>query len=130
MPSTSIVKLSVPAEARFARAVRMTASNLAVCCDMSVDDVEDVRMAAEEGFVYACATRPATCDIGFGLAPDGMTADFSLGDEDPDEATDPSGEPQPIDLVEVLLGAVCDDFNISEDGRTLHLSKRMGVQHA
>ena len=46
MPSTSIVKLSVPAEARFARAVRMTASNLAVCCDMSVDDVEDVRMAA------------------------------------------------------------------------------------
>ena len=59
-----------------------------------------------------------------------MTADFSLGDEDPDEATDPSGEPQPIDLVEVLLGAVCDDFNISEDGRTLHLSKRMGVQHA
>ena len=75
MPSTSIVKLSVPAEARFARAVRMTASNLAVCCDMSVDDVEDVRMAAEEGFVYACATRPTTCDIVFGLAPDGMTAD-------------------------------------------------------
>ena len=106
MPSTSIVKLSVPAEARFARAVRMTASNLAVCCDMSVDDVEDVRMAAEEGFVYACATRPTTCDIVFGLAPDGMTADFSLGDEDPDEAADPSGEPQPIDLVEVLLGAV------------------------
>ena len=77
MPSTSIVKLSVPAEARLARAVRMTASNLAVCC-----------------------------------------------------ATDPTGEPQPIDLVEVLLGAVCDDFNISEDGHTLHLSKRMGVQHA
>ena len=38
----------------------MMAANLAVCCEMSVEDVEDVRMAAEEGFVYACATRPET----------------------------------------------------------------------
>ena len=34
-----IVSLSVPAEADFARAVRMMASNLAVVCGMNVDEV-------------------------------------------------------------------------------------------
>ena len=55
------VRLSVPAEASFARTVRMMAANLAVVCDMSVDEVEDVRMAAEEGFVLCCATAPDSC---------------------------------------------------------------------
>ena len=45
------VCLTVPAEPGFARIVRMTAASLAVTCDMGVDEVEDARMAAEEGFV-------------------------------------------------------------------------------
>lgn len=113
------VQLSVPAEAEFARSVRMMASTLAVCCDMSVDDVEDVRMIAEEGFVYACATAPASVDVAFALSGAGMAMDFALGEEEPEDAS--------IDLVEVLLGAVCDVFQISEDGRCLHLEKRAGA---
>ena len=115
------VRLRVPAEAGFARSVRMTASTLAVCCDMSVDDVEDVRMVAEEGFVYACATSPEAVDVSFSLAPDAMIMDFSLGEEEPDDES--------IDLVEVLLSAVCDVFSVSEDGRVLHLVKRAGDAH-
>ena len=68
MTEEKSVRLSVPAEPEFARVVRMTAANLAVLCDMNVDDVEDLRMAAEEGFVYSCATRPATCDVSFAIA--------------------------------------------------------------
>ncbi|MGI6230735.1 MAG: ATP-binding protein [Tractidigestivibacter sp.] len=124
------VTLNVPPEAQFARTVRMTAANLAVCCGMNVDDVEDVRIAAEEGFVYACATRPQTCDIAFELASDKMDMDFTLGEEDPDEASDASGEPQPIDLIEVLLDAVCDDYSLGPDGMTLHLSKKIGAENA
>ena len=52
----SVVRLCVPAEARYARSVRMMASSLAVVSGMGIDDVEDVRMAAEEGFVYNCVT--------------------------------------------------------------------------
>ena len=51
MPTTQ-VNVTVPALPEFARSVRMMAANLAVVCHMSVDDLEDVRMAAEEGFVY------------------------------------------------------------------------------
>ena len=107
------VRLIVPAEAAFARTVRMSASALAVCCDMSVDAVEDVRMVAEEGFVYSCSTAPEAVDVTFSLLPGGMTMDFSLGGQDP--------EGEGLDLVEVLLSAVCDVFSVSEDGRTLHL---------
>lgn len=112
------VRLVVPAEAEFARTVRMSASTLAVSCGMSVEDVEDVRMVAEEGFVYCCATAPDEVDLSFSLASGSMTLDFSLGERDPDDDA--------LDLVEVLLSAVCDVFSVSEDGRTLHLVKRAG----
>ena len=110
------VRLCVPAEAAFARTVRMTASTLAVCCDMSVEDVEDVRMIAEEGFVYACATEPDDVEVTFTLAKGVMEMDFSLGEVEPQDDS--------IELVEVLLDAVCDEFFESEDGTALHLSKR------
>ena len=45
--------LEVPPLPRYARVVRMTAANLAVIAGMNVDEVDDVRMAAEEAFVYA-----------------------------------------------------------------------------
>lgn len=115
------VSLCVPAEADFARSVRMTASTLAVCCDMSVEDVEDVRMIAEEGFVYACATALERVSVTFSLEGSTMGIDFELGEREPADES--------IDLVEVLLSAVCDVFSVSEDGRVLHLVKRAGDAH-
>ena len=108
--------LRVPAEAAFARSVRLTAAALAVSCDMSVEDVEDVRMIAEEGFVYACATEPDGVEVTFTLAKGVMEMDFSLGEAEPQDDS--------IELVEVLLDAVCDEFFESKDGTALHLSKR------
>lgn len=113
-----IVSLSVPAEAKFARCVRMTAATLAVNCDMSVDDVEDIRMIAEEGFVYACATAPQAVDISFALSAGTMSMNFSLGETEADDSE--------TELVRILLLAISDEFRISEDGRTLVLSKSDG----
>ena len=75
-----IVSLSVPAETGYARSVRMLAANLAVVSGLGIDDVEDVRMAAEEGFVYSCATGPDRCDISFTLGQGEVAIDFGLGD--------------------------------------------------
>lgn len=118
------VRLCVPAEASYARVVRMTASNLAVLCEMGVDDVEDVRMAAEEGFVYACCTRPEQCVVSFDLSPEQVRMSFSLGEADADESSETD-----LDLVELLLAAVCDDFGVTEDGSMLSLVKKV-VAHA
>ncbi|RVU98641.1 ATP-binding protein [Coriobacteriales bacterium OH1046] len=114
---TARIELSVPAEAVFARSVRMMAANLAVCIDMNVDDVEEVRMAAEEGFVLSCATKPGICAIGFTLSDQGIAMDFSLG-----TALEDTGE---LELARLLLSAVCDEFAIDRASAKLHLMKRV-----
>ena len=102
----------------------MCASSLAAVAGLSVDDVEDVRMAAEEGFVYACATGQDCVSCSFALDADELIMDFSLGEDlgaaDADES---------LDLVEVLLDAICEDFGITEDGRTLSLILATGGAH-
>ncbi len=113
--------LRVPAEAAFARSVRITAAALAVSCDMSVEDVEDVRMIAEEGFVYTCATAPESVEVRFSLERGRVTMDFSLGDTEPSDDS--------VDLVRVLLAAVCDEFAFEDDGSTLHLVRASGESH-
>ena len=118
--SEQIVRLSVPPQPSFARSVRMMAASLAVACDMSVDDVEDVRMAAEEGFVYSCATDPASCDITFVLSAGEVRATFALGPHEADTEDDALG------LAELLLSAVCDEHGLSEDGTQLVLVKKAG----
>ena len=75
----SHVSLGVPAQPAFARSVRMMAANLAVLCSMSVEEVEDARMAAEEAFVYACATGLDMCSISFDVSDDQLSMSFELG---------------------------------------------------
>lgn len=122
------IKLTVPAEADYARAVRMTAASLGVVCEMSVEDIEDIRMAAEEAFVVSCATKPGTCDISFDLEGGSLAMDFSLGDHDPAEGSDQE-ELQALDLAELLLEAVSDECDYTEDGKALHVVKRSAAKH-
>lgn len=121
----SRVGLSVPAEPSFARSVRMMSASLAVLCSMSVDDVEDARMAAEEAFVYACATRPGTCDISFLVSDEKLVMTFSLGGE---VANEP-GLAEQAGLAKVLLSAVSDSFEISPDASVLQVTKLAGAVH-
>ena len=57
------VTLTVPARGEYARTVRMTAAELAARIGMSYDEVDDVRMAAEEAFVYAVDHADDTSEI-------------------------------------------------------------------
>ena len=51
--ATCPITLSVAGDPRLARLVRMTAANVGALCSMSVDRIEDIRMAAEEAFILA-----------------------------------------------------------------------------
>ena len=63
--SQDIVTMTVPAKGAYAKTVRMTAAALAARLDMSYDEVEDVRLAAEEAFVYAADTVAEGEDLTF-----------------------------------------------------------------
>jgi serine/threonine-protein kinase RsbW len=103
----------------------MMAANLAVLCSMSVDEVEDARMAAEEAFVYACATRPASCDMTFCITGDSLDMAFSLGDVVP---TEDETLAEQVGLAELLLSAVSDSYEVV-DGSELRVTKLVGVVH-
>ena len=120
----SVSRLCVPAQPSYARVVRMCAASLAAVADLTLNDVEDVRMAAEEGFVYACVTGQDEVEVSFSREGDELTMDFSLGDDLGAVDADDS-----LDLVEVLLDAICEEFGITEDGRTLSLVLRAGGGH-
>ena len=72
------ITLSLAADPSLARLVRMTAANVAALSSMSVDRVEDVRMAAEEAFIYACSVEEgATVDISFAVDAQHVRDGFS-----------------------------------------------------
>ena len=119
-----VIRLSVPPIARFARPVRMMAASLATVSSMSVDDVEDLRMAAEEGFVYACATAPSSVDIEFVVAEGSVRMGFALGTAEPDLEGDPA-----LSYANLLLAALCDSYEVDASAHVLRLAK-MGGDYA
>lgn len=120
--------LKVPALPRYARVVRMTAANLATIAEMNVEEVDDVRMAAEEAFVYACATGvDGTLEVTFSLSADGLSMDFGLGDQ---AVTEDTNEPAFV-YSAFILEAMCDECVITDSPRsTMHLFKKIGGRDA
>jgi len=122
------ITLTVPAKSEFAKTVRMTAAALVARTSMSYDDVEDVRMAAEEAFVYAVETLPAESEVHFDFAvsDDSLEIDVALGSEMP-SSDDDDAEASAAYAV-FILESVCDayEFASDENGAHLHLVKRAG----
>lgn len=108
MSSTnSTVKLTVTADPHLARLVRMTAANVATLSSMSVDRVEDIRMAAEEAFVLACAVAPGSdVPISFTFDADAVSMLFDLEGSSFDAASDAESAV----YADLILGAVCDSY--------------------
>jgi serine/threonine-protein kinase RsbW len=122
------VTLTVPARAECALTVRMTAAELAARIGMSYDEVDDVRIGAEEAFVYACecAGDPAEVTFSF-LVEEGVL----------------SAEVRPLPAccavegarsasegyAEFILRSVCDEFEVchEEGSCILKLSHRAAV---
>lgn len=106
--SSAPITLTLNADPSYARLVRMTASNAGLLSSMSMDRVEDIRMAAEEAFIYACtvqAGHPLT--ISFLVTDEGLTMRFQLG---VDEFSEPDPENPTSLYADLILGSVCDSY--------------------
>lgn len=123
-PMTERVSLEVACEPRLARLVRMTAANVAMLSSMSVDRIEDIRMAAEEAFVCACSVMPGDMlTISFEVDAEHVAMTFELGDVDI-EAAFATTEGAYADLI---LSAVCDSYSRDASPAALHLNLRADV---
>jgi len=122
------IELTVPGRAEYARAVRIIAATLASRSGMSIDEVDDVRMALEEAFLLACARIGADGPVTFRFDVDDDRIDVCVGplpasgDGDRDEE---AGQR----YSRFILEAVCDTFQLDTDGPTcfVRLTKLAGA---
>jgi len=118
------ITLTVPTRGEYAKTVRLTAAELASRLGMSYDEVDDVRIAAEEAFVYAsqCIGEDGEATFTFLVSPDSLEIVAGpLRDAR-------SVEEAPGGYAEFILRSVCDEFEIerSDEGCSLRLCRRAG----
>lgn len=129
--SSDRVTLTVPARSEFAKTVRMTAATLVSRMGMTFDEVDDVRMAAEEAFVYAVDSQPVDGDVHFEftISNEQIDIDVALGQANA-ETTDEVE--RNAAYATFILEAVCDSYQFvsDESGAHLRLVKRAGTVDA
>lgn len=125
MSNATHIALSVSCEPHLARIVRMTAANVAALSNMTLDRVDDVRMAAEEAFIYACATAP---DDGLAIEFDVDSAHVAMTFQlSADAFAGPSSEDPTAVYADLILGSVCDVYEKRESPARLHLDLKADV---
>lgn len=113
------IELNLAADPHLARLVRMSAANVAMLSSMSVERVEDIKMAAEEAFIFACAAAAGSdLSVAFAADSDGVAMDFSLKGSVFEISQDGDASAAYADLI---LASVCDSYEKSDDASVLHL---------
>jgi len=122
-----LITLTVPAKNEYAKTVRLTAAALVSRMGMTYDEVDDVRIAAEEAFVYAVDTLPSDAEVRFefSVSEDQIEIVVPLGSEDP--SSDEEAERRAA-YATFILQSVCDSYEFASDenGAHLRLVKRVG----
>ncbi len=113
------ITLTVPARSDYAKTVRMTAAQLASRLGMTYDQVDDVRIAAEEAFVYACELVTEDAEVTFAFRVTETELDVTVG---PLPACDDEAEASASEgYAGFILKSVCDEFSLVRGGGICHL---------
>ena len=121
--TTCPITLSVAGDPRLARLVRMTAANVGALCSMSVDRIEDIRMAAEEAFIFGCTA--VDCDdisIKFDVDESHVGMTFTFGDQATVDEDD-----QAAVYAELIRASVCDSYEKTTAPLTLSLDLKADI---
>ena len=82
------IHLTVPAQATFVALVRTSAAHLGAHINLSVDQIEDLRLAVDEAFAAVLCESDESVDITFECDTDSITATLTgpRGASEPDKA--------------------------------------------
>ncbi len=128
MPADRIT-LTIPSRAEYAKAVRMTASALVSRTGATYDDLDDMRIAAEELFVYACDHADEESEVTIEFLIDGDDVSMSVRLPQGTRATDEDAERRAA-YATFILQSVCDHYQLSSDleGQHLKVRKRLSAE--
>jgi serine/threonine-protein kinase RsbW len=111
------VEVRVPASVAFVSTLRLTAASLAARCDLTVDDIEDLRLAVDEAcaLLLPHAVAAATLDATFRLADGELAVDTSVRSRD-------AAQPNREGFAWTVLGALASSVDVAQDGDRLTIS--------
>ncbi len=112
MTENDSVVVKVPARGEYARTVRLASAELASRTGMTIDDVEDVRLAVDEAFVYA-STRAASDHLTFSFLLSSDLLELEVGPLLLPVGTDDEDGPDDR-YSRFILEAVCDEYEAFE----------------
>jgi serine/threonine-protein kinase RsbW len=114
------VEMRVPADVVYVSTLRLTAASLAARCDLTIDDIEDLRLAVDEAcaLLLPHAADGTTLDARFVLGDGKLTVESSVRSAD-------TAEPDRHGFAWTVLGALATTVEVGQlDGRlTITVSK-------
>ncbi len=116
------ITLNLPTHTEYAHSVRLTAASVAVVNHMSVEEVEDVKMAAEEGFILSCLSGIDSCTITFEVEPSALVMKFTLGDDNIEDFEE-------FMYADMLLGTLCQEYKREDSTVSVKIVKLEDVMY-
>lgn len=124
------IELTLPAEPRMLLIIRLITAGVTARAGLTVDAVEDVKMAVEEA--CNCLLRCACCDslkLVFTMA-DGVLRMRVEGFGDPKGGAAPAGDCDEVQVIRYILESMVDDAHVIYDGSALsaiEMAKSLGA---
>ncbi len=115
--SGDTVEMRVPAAVAFVSTLRITAASLAARCDLTVDDIEDLRLAVDEAcaLLLPHAGPASTLDATFHLSQGRLAVDTSV-------VSDDAAEPDRDGFAWTVLGALASSVDVARVGERLTIT--------
>jgi serine/threonine-protein kinase RsbW len=112
-----VVEVRVPAVGSYVATLRITTASLAVRCDLTIDDIEDLRLAVDEAcaLLLPHASEGSTLDARFQLAAGRLEVATSVH-------TDDEAEPDRSGFAWTVLGALATAVEVSNRDGQLTIS--------
>jgi serine/threonine-protein kinase RsbW len=119
-PDGDAVEVRIPADVVYVSTLRLTAASLAARCDLTIDDIEDLRLAVDEAcaLLLPHAAPNTTLDARFELAQGRLAVETSV-------ATAEAAEPDRSGFAWTVLGALASSVDVqnSEGRLTIAVTK-------
>ena len=124
------IELTLPAEPRMLLIIRLITAGVTARAGLTVDAVEDVKMAVEEA--CNCLLRCACCEslkLSF-MAVDGVLHIRVEVMGRPEEFVKPAGDCDEVQVIRFILESMVDDAHVIYDGSALsaiEMAKSLGA---
>ena len=112
-----VVEMRVPADGAYIATLRLTAASLAARCDLTIDDIEDLRLAVDEAcaLLLPHASSGSVMDASFRLTPGDLTVRTSVDSRD-------TATPDRSGFAWSVLSALASDVEVEDSGGRLAIT--------